>query len=812
MSELFQVAAAPQFIVVPFTGLQISRRVPLPHINSLPSDEQRRIFEGVKLACERNRKLNQLTQIISSHIACDHNGIESTGWLACNQNDGVFYRLIKVGGNSIAADLVIDTQTGPGRTTLNKVVCGIEIGNVFRKSQYTLATIFTENNSKPKNVLGSFVMDFGNSGTSCIFAPDDWKAKDVRPILLHNPLDPYDGFPEVRPVSSKTIVKSSAFLLTVPDSQHVSPWVESDPLVTAFYAPKKYVRFWPENLKDKEPTVPFRGVLGQRTGLFPAIQFVQHALDSILQAAVSSITNPKFSSISPDLYPQIGRILLTYPLTWREEDKSCFKEMIRSISDKLFVLPDKIRDHFRIDFICSEPVAVAAYAIWETFLHFYHMAPNGVLLESPSLASSQLGNLEGSQELRILVVDIGGGSSDIALIDTTWNVLKGSDSQDGNVDVSFHLEESLRFNRAGDRISHLIATAIWVYFSEKYKISEVLDFKTQSANHSFTLQMKRQAVSKINMLVEEAKRVLASVNEVDGSQVSVWKLKEEAEDELKRYLSPVISQSESASQTGFSISLGVLQKWIEADLGSAKTRGEPGLMDIFYYLQELGMSLRSGDRMPHLVLLSGRTTRLPFFKTMTASYLGIPLHRVRTLGEMVPDSLKSPDHEDMDKLAVVYGAHRFKYGSPINFRYLKTASDNCFHRFLGTVTNTPQGIRLNRIIVKPGDTAPRTCKMKIGPNSSILIGHSFRADGRVEVLANIQNSGSVEGEVEFDLVDDFHVEKKPLPNSESITVDEWVPGGTTNIVDNFNDTGRIDCEPDGFLKSIVVRNRLDWIQ
>ena len=39
---------------------------------------------------------------------------------------------------------------------------------------------------------------------------------------------------------------------------------------------------------------------------------------------------------------------------------------------------------------------------------------------------------------------------------------------------------------------------------------------------------------------------------------------------------------------------------------------------------------------------------------------------------------------------------------------------------------------------------------------------------------------------------------------------EWVPGGNDIVVDNFHDTGRIDGEPDGFLRRIVLANRDSW--
>jgi hypothetical protein len=359
-----------------------------------------------------------------------------------------------------------------------------------------------------------------------------------------------------------------------------------------------------------------------------------------------------------------------------------------------------------------------------------------------------------------------------------------------------------------------MATALWTFLREKYGITETLDFRTPSANPGFDLNKKRQTVSKITELVEQAKRALVEPPPADAP-FDGWTLPDEAEEHLRVSLAPVIQQPNDLAgepHQVLSLSLPVLQKWIEADVGSARTRGEPGFIDVFFYLQELAQTLAASKRPPHLVILSGRTTRLPFIKRLAAHYLRMPLHRIRTLGEMLPDALKGPDHENIDKLAVVYGAHRFRFGTPIHFRYQTRAEDDVFHRFIGTVSETPQGLRLNRILVKPGDTAPRTCKLKLAPTATIRLGHAFRSDGRVEVLASVNNTNPQEKEVEFDLKDDYRIEKKPTPQPDGVYINEWVPGGTTDIVDNFNDTGRIDCEPEGFLRSIVVQNRDEWIK
>ena len=52
----------------------------------------------------------------------------------------------------------------------------------------------------------------------------------------------------------------------------------------------------------------------------------------------------------------------------------------------------------------------------------------------------------------------------------------------------------------------------------------------------------------------------------------------------------------------------------------------------------------------------------------------------------------------------------------------------------------------------------------------------------------------------LELLDDHTVR---MAGHEHVVFTEWVPGGTDIVVDNFNDTGRIDREPAGFLEGIV---------
>ena len=241
-----------------------------------------------------------------------------------------------------------------------------------------------------------------------------------------------------------------------------------------------------------------------------------------------------------------------------------------------------------------------------------------------------------------------------------------------------------------------------------------------------------------------------------------------------------------------------------------QNRGEPGFMDIFYQMEQLSANLRATNRSPHQVVLSGRTTRLPFLKEMVAKHLQLPLHRIRLLSEFLPQSLQGPDADNMDKLAVVYGAHRFRFGNPIRFH--PVPREPIFNRYLGTVSALAPGLRLNRVLVEPGTAQPRDCTVRVLPNSSVLLGHAFSKDGPAEVMADLTNHSDQPRSAEVELRDDYEITLKRTKNNDGLVLTERVPGGTQSIVDNFCDTGEIDCDPEGFLAKIVRSNWEEWHQ
>jgi hypothetical protein len=480
--------------------------------------------------------------------------------------------------------------------------------------------------------------------------------------------------------------------------------------------------------------------------------------------------------------------MLTYPLTWRQDDRELFKSMVEKAAAHILVQEKSLKDQFKVELTCSEPVAVAAYVLWETLFHF---GTNNL-----ALAASSMGNMQGTPELRMLVVDIGGGSTDIAYVDIQWTVR----TEDKSVDVTFKMIESMRFNRAGDRLSHIIATAIYEYLREKYEIKESLDFQKEPYNPAFTLSYKRKSISKISELAEAVKIALAS-------EEAQWRINPIDERELINFFQPLGVEKEKVEQEPhLTLNRDILQKWVEADRQSLETNGEPGFIDIFLYLEELCETLAAKKRTPHLVILSGRSTRLPFIKNMIVESTQLPPHRIRTLDQILPDSLKLLGFKNMDKLAVVCGAQRFRFGDHVRFATLE--DEPIFNRYIGTVFETPMGLKLKKIHIRPGDGKPQTITVALEPAVDVRIGHAFRDDGIAQVIANLSNHSHTERhEVKLNIKDDYSVEMSP---HKEVFISEWVPGGNDIIVDNFNDTGKIDCEPEGFLRKLVLQNRDSW--
>jgi len=805
-----------QFIVLPNTGIQICRNFTLPKEIDLKNGDIWKLAEKTA----GKFKDNITIQILSEYIAVNKD-IKATGWIPCDiENDeSSYFRLTNPETDIYYLDLVIDTKEGAGKVPTNKIDCLLKKRTLKRcgfKKKYSLANFFIEKSKEASGERGSLIIDFGNSGISAIFAPSG-KGADSNVACI---CDPFDPSYKKRSEDEKRILKSSMALLRVPEIPKKNPWIvmgesaeeliRKEPLCTYLFAPKKYVRYWPDYMKALEPSTSYEGINAQKDGLHSMISFVQLSIVHLLNTIISGIVNPAFMSPKPEKYPLIERIILTYPLTWRESDRKVFKNLFNEVV-KYYLTFDKDlkyknkqtetddkkeKTEIEIELICSEPVAVAAYLIWESIFHY------GV--NALSLMNSTLGNISGEPNLRLLIIDIGGGSTDIAVVEIHWNK-----SQDDDIDVKFQMIESMRFNRAGDRLSHIIVTYLFNYMREKYNITEDLDFNKEPENYpGFSRKFKREAISKLNKLAESAKEVLSqqkiSRSLSEDIENKPWELSKDDEEKLKEYFNLILGETQKNVQE-CKISLQDLEKWIRNDRQSEKTKGEPGFMDIFLFLKELKRNLDLRNRPPHAVVLSGRTTRLSIIKQLTMEYLNMPPHKVRNLKDLLPISKKQVDYENADKISVVRGAHRFRFGD--NVRFIPLPERKIFNRYIGTVYETPDGLKLNRnrIYCKPLDKPPKSISIEIQPSTDLRIGHCFREDGVAEVIAVLSNKSTEKKQTAtIDINDDYTVE---MNNShEDIILAEWVPGGSDIIVDNFNDTGKIDSNPKDFILENVIKN------
>jgi hypothetical protein len=813
-----------EFLVYAHTGIQIYRNLALPTAVRRMQEE---LWRAASLAASRLEGANdEVIKILEEHIAC-RPGLkekqQATGWIRCAPGEFAFFRLLRA-GEEIEVDLVLDTERGAGARP-NAFPCLVYGGPIAALPDWLVPPRFypTLHRFLPKlcpayepahfridppkaDAVGTLIMDFGNSGSAFVFTRSGTGATKGDILQILNPFDPKY---QRRAEQEANILRSNLTFLRVDDDEREDPWavmgsraeelIRIEPLASFVSAPKKYVRSWPERLKSREPVFPIKGLLGSRSGQQSSHYFIQQAIRHMLQSVLASLTNPGYRRHAPEINPQFDQIMATYPLTWRDSDKELFRHMVEEIAQRQLSLRDEWKAKFRVDLICSEPVAVAAYILWEAFFHLG--TPNLNLL------ASTLGNYsQGARDsVRLLVIDIGGGSTDIAVVEVNWAVKES----DRSVDVRFQLVESMRFNRAGDRLSHLIAAAIREFLRVKYGITESFALK-HSGTLEFTPRLKRQVTSKIFELAEAAKAALSEPH------ARAWQLPPEEEAALVNSLKPLLDPASQARIAAISaapprlvISEKTLSLWVRNDYQRSESNNEPGFMDIFFYLHDLACSLEDKSARPHLVVLSGRTTRLPFLRALTAEHLHVPPHHVRTLSDVWPSSLTLLKHANMDKLAVVLGAQRFRFGD--NIRFFSLPDKPIFNRFIGTVMETPQGLKLQEIHIKAGDSRPRTLPFQVDPHRTIRIGHAFREDGLVQILASVENRSAKTKHVHLLVEDDFTVQMK-MPDDEVIFI-EWVPGGADVIVDNFNDTGDIDGLPENLIRDHILSAvpRDQWI-
>lgn len=243
------------FNVLPNTGIQVRRGFRIPDPNKLGVDAE----ELWEAACREARACARIeaVRLIADHIACNPT-LESSGWIACDPTERAFFRLTRPEkGRPPSVDLVIDTRAGAGHQVANQVDCLVRLGRVWPFArQFQLASFYVA--SKSQTVEGSLIMDFGNSGCSFIFSETGSGAMSSLVTPLHNPFDPLY---RQRTPDQLAIFKSSMIVLKVEENPRVAPWlvmgaraeelIQMHPLATYLYAPKKYIRHWPEDIEDR---------------------------------------------------------------------------------------------------------------------------------------------------------------------------------------------------------------------------------------------------------------------------------------------------------------------------------------------------------------------------------------------------------------------------------------------------------------------------------------------------------------------------------------------------------------------------------
>ncbi|MCC5850350.1 MAG: hypothetical protein JJU29_19870 [Verrucomicrobia bacterium] len=777
---------ALQFVVVPNTGLQICRNIPP---SRMFTDNAESLW---KKACNAKdtSSVDHVVRLLKENLSVyQAEPGETTPWIRCDPNEDIFWRMIKR-ANTYSLDIVVDTNHGAGKQYKNKILCELK-GGVFNTHLCTLASIYVEQPTAASGCRGCLIVDFGNTASAAMFSPSGKSMARDTLLELHQPFDPRY---KVRSLSEVVVLHSNICFLNVPTQESQTPWIvtgerareliKDEPDVSYVFAPKKFIRHWAPEQEQLEPSTHLRGVVGHRDGLIPVLSLVRHGVNNLMGNIIGRLVNPKFTSHRPELYPIVERIMLTYPLTWRKSDREVFKSIVEEIMESYTKYDGRIVDKVEVELICSEPVAVASFLVWESLFQY------GV--DAHQLVSSTLGNVKNEDCLRLLILDIGGGSTDIAVVDVGFTVYQNKD-----VDVTFKMVESMRFNRAGDRITHLIVTALLEYVRKKHMFAESLGFEDESNVPGFNMPRKRVAVSKLTELAEAAKKHLST-------QGDPWVLTEELESDLLKCFEPAIEPTgvhEDFSEEGsFTLDAQMLESWIRKDHQCMETNGEPGFMDVFFFMRELCQNLKNSNRMPHSITLTGRTCRLPLIQKLAVEASGLPHHRVRTLEKLLPMLGKRPWAKDADKLAVVQGAHRFRFGD--NVRFIPLPEEKIFNRYIGSVMETPDGLKLNNIYIEAGDSSPRSLQLQVFPGSDLRVGNCFRKEGIAETIAVISNLSQTEpSNVTVDVLDDFTVR---LNKGKSVKLIEWVPGGGDIIADNFNDNGRIDGEPQGFISDHVV--------
>ena len=256
------------------------------------------------------------------------------------------------------------------------------------------------------------------------------------------------------------------------------------------------------------------------------------------------------------------------------------------------------------------------------------------------------------------------------------------------------------------------------------------------------------------------------------------------------------------------ITQDVFREWVEGDQQSRETEGKPGFMDIFRLPGRLEVQ-PGGSRPPAEPDDPQRPVDADCRSSRNWRHATSGCRRTGSAPSTI--SCPSRSRARTTRTSTSWRSSEARSGSDS-----ETTSDSspCPTSRSSTDSSarsdeTRRGLELNTILVSPGDSRPRTITLEIEPLRDVRIGHAFRRNSLAEVMATFSNtSPNRKHKVTIDILDDHTVR---MGKHEEILFSEWVPGGTDIIVDNFNDTGRIDREPAGFIEKIICKNKDKWI-
>ena len=867
------------FYVCPQTGFQISSNIgDVDKVLRDLSPSGKDFWGDLWEYAARNQ--NEITEALRDHTAVESD--DDALWLCVPGKAGMYYRIRKGTNQRYSLDMAINTNLYDSGTRRIIGACvvpkpGENLKNVTKTEEIGHFTILPD--AEITNKIGDLIIDFGNTGTVSAFVSSGDLV--VTPIEIFNPWDPKECKGELngRNTIDKLIFHSNQLLFhfddccepakfhmdsddgsSPEDYQYVNRlwWLSGERAneiaknisqnTTYIYSPKKYIRKWDASGNYTNPRIQLHDINGSYDMPIEPDPIIKEVLRSQLGLIISSLVK-SFGKHANVVVPEFKRVLLSYPLTWRPQDRDYFKKKIEQVFKESFSNL-MTKNNFNVEMLYyNEPYCVVAYLVSKIIEKYGGNAGNWELVRSI------LGNFDkDSNKTRILVVDIGGGSTDIAMVDV------GLSEESHN--CRLELKSTKGFNRAGDRISHIISTIIW----EHIKKSRDLDFKLCVGNGGPVgdsgddyRRILRKLQLDIMQLSENVKKTLAIGKDW------YWKFPNEQDilsspSSAEEPLSPIVTQKnkilanikvllDSVSLPGmngnerkddmflsnFVISNDILGRCIEEDKSDTG-----GFYDVFMYLKNLVYSLKNGSEcMPDRIILSGRTSKLPCIKSLLNKVFNnaVPSYRIVSLEDFLPVELRQDSYEFIEKMAVALGIHAFRTGK------LSEASvdSKTFNQYIGPImADTNFGYQLTRSsvanwrllsdYVKPGDPfGEASLTLLVRPGTTVLLGRTFSENVCAEVIGSLSVKAITEDEksrnskrkgqweegqelypvtIRFD--EEYgSVRIKEDKNSQDdgsiqdlVTYTDNIPGGI-EPVDNFCYDGQLD--PDGFIRKIAVK-------